>query len=308
MSKLPNPGQLLNGRPDFSGYFLNSYSFQTGKLIEERPGGQRKRVVTRLPDGSIFYEHVGLNNPQLAATGQKPNQPPYKPEYMERVKAIAATMYGGNTTLNLQYDCKPHGVPRLGFSRVQIMHRHDVMAILYEQSPGTDFRVIYTDGRPHPDGLDTSYMGHSIGHWEGDTLVIDTVGLNDETWLGGIQDGREKYTSIHSDQLHVMEHWTREGNRITVETPVEDPVMFTRPWVMDTKGGRIAPSWDWIQPYMCVEFNRDHTIGPSEDDKYLCGWCNPESVYGVDSDKVTTGGGEDVPDVLKEGLKSQKSR
>ena len=59
------------------------------------------------------------------------------------------------------------------------------IAVMYENSPGPVYRVIYTDGRQHPKDLDTSYMGNSIGHWEGDTLVIDTVGLNDETWLGG---------------------------------------------------------------------------------------------------------------------------
>ncbi len=298
--------RLLNGHPDFSGFYGNSAQF-LGDPIEENPF---EHIVTRTPDGSIFYNYAGSNTPQLAATGQKPNQPPYKPEYMEKVKAIAATMYGGNTTLDPYYDCKPLGVPRLGLSYVQIVHRHDMMAILWEKSPGTDFRIIYTDGRAHPgpDVLDTSYLGHSIGHWEGDTLVVDTIGLNDETWLGGNQTGNQKYTSIHSDQLHVIERWTREGNTITVNNTVEDPVMFTRPWVMDPRSATIAPSWDWIQPYMCVDISGPHTIGPSEDDKYLCGWCNPESVYGVDSDKVTTGGGEDVPDVLREGLRSQQSR
>ncbi len=278
--------RLSNGRPDFSGFYGNSDRF-LGDSIEETPGFH---VVTRAPDGSIFYDYAGANLPQLAATGQKDNQPPYKPEYMEKVKAIAATMYGGNTTLDPQYDCKPSGVPRLGYGYTQIVHRHDMMAILWEKSPGTDYRVIYTDGRPHPgpDDLDTSYMGHSIGHWEGDTLVVDVIGLNDETWLGGAQTGDRKLTSIHSDQLHVVERWTREGSRITVETTVEDPVMFTRPWVMDTKGATIAASWDWIQPYMCVDISGDHTISPSpEDPDLICGWCNQESVYGLDSNKIT---------------------
>ena len=69
------------------------------------------------------------------------------------------------------------------------------------------YRIIYMDGREHPKDLDTSYMGNSIGHWEGDTLVIDTIGLNDETWLG-----RNKYQEIHSDKEHVVERWTRTSD------------------------------------------------------------------------------------------------
>ena len=62
-------------------------------------------------------------------------------------------------------------------------------------------------------------MGHSIGHWEGDTLVVDTVGLDETTWLQG------PGASLHSDKEHVVERWTRKGNQVTVETTVEDPIM-----------------------------------------------------------------------------------
>ena len=92
--------------------------------------------------------------------------------------------------------------------------------ILYESNfVGQSFRVIYTDGRQHPKDLETSYLGHSIGHWEGDTLVVDVAGLSDETWLGGAQghtepglkagEGNhqivERFALIHSDQEHVVE-------------------------------------------------------------------------------------------------------
>jgi hypothetical protein len=297
----PTP-RLSNGRPDFSGYYGNSDHFQ-GDVVEELPG---QHIINRLEGGSIFYNYAGANTPQLGAVAQKPNQPPYKPEYMAKVQAIADGMYGGNTTEDPQYDCKPHGTVRIGLGHVQIVHRPDVMAVMYEKSPGTDFRLIYTDGRKHPENLDTSFMGHSIGHWEGDTLVVDVVGLNDETWLGGSQNGNQKFTSIHSDQLHVVERWTRKGDKITVETTVEEPVMFTRPWVREPKTAQIAPAWDYIQPYMCVDNAKEHTIKPSADDQYLCGWCNPEAIYGVEgSDRVTTG---EVPEALKDAVRSQAAR
>ncbi len=277
--------RLPNGHPDFTGFF-NRDHFE-GDPIEERPG---EHVVTRTEDGSIFFNYAGANLPQLAATGQKPNQPPYKPEYMEKVKEIAATMYGGNTTLDPYYDCKPLGPVRAGLRIFQVVHSPDVMAILHEAAPGPAFRLIYTDGRAHPgpDVLDTSYMGHSIGHWEGDTLVVDTIGLNDETWLGGAQTGDQKYTSIHSDQLHVIERWTRTGNTITVNATVEDPVMFTRPWVMEPRKGTLAIPSEFIEPQMCLDVSKDHLIKPSaKDPNLICGWCNPVSVYGLEGDKVT---------------------
>ena len=114
-----------------------------------------------------------------------PNEPPYKPEYMAKVKEIAATEYDGTTPLDPQMDCKPLGVPRAGIDAMQIVQTPEVIAILYEGAPYSLYRIIYTDGRPHPKDLDTTYMGDSIGHWEGDTLVVDVVGLSDETWLAG---------------------------------------------------------------------------------------------------------------------------
>src|SRR5207237_306097 len=72
-----------------------------------------------------------------------------------------------------------------------------------------------------------------IGHWEGDTLVVDVVGLTDETWLGGGgATGRAMYTSIHSDQEHVIERWSRVGDVLSYEATVEDPVALEKPWVV----------------------------------------------------------------------------
>ncbi len=133
-----------------------------------------------------------------------------------------------------------------------LVHTPEMLAILYEASPGPYWRIIYTDGRSHPEDPDTSYYGHSIGQWEGDTLVVDTVALNDETWLGGRQSGNIKFTTIHSDRMHVIERITRKGDRITHEVTVEDPVMFTRPWVMEPRTMRVNRTGDYNQPQVCV--------------------------------------------------------
>jgi hypothetical protein len=141
---------------------------------------------------------------------------------------------------------------------MQIVQNADVIAFLYESRPGPYFRIVYMDGRPHPERLDESYYGHSIGHWEGDTLVVDVIGLNDETWLGSGTVG-PRYAMMHSNQLHVIERWTRNGDTLTYEATVEDPVMFTKPWVTTPRITQIAPG-DYIQPTMCVGLDKEHLI------------------------------------------------
>ena len=101
----------------------------------------------------------------------------------------------------------------------------------------------------------------------------------------------------------MIERWTREGNSLKYQATVEDPVMFTKPWVMDTRRVQLANPDDYMQTQMCVPNDKDHLIRETAKDKFLCGWCNPEALYGVDSDKITTG--QNVPAELKDGLKTK---
>jgi hypothetical protein len=182
---------------------------------------------------------------------QQANQPSYKPQYAAKVKEIGATQSQGTTYQDPQFQCKPLGVPRAGIRTMQIVQTAAVTAILYEDGPGPIWRLIYTDGRPHPKDLDTTYWGHSIGHWEGNALVVDVVGLNDETWLGGGLPGDMKYTSIHSDQEHVIERWTRDGDTLTYEATVEDPVMFIKPWVITPRKIQLGSAGDEVFETPC---------------------------------------------------------
>jgi hypothetical protein len=161
---------------------------------------------------------------------------------------------------------------------MQIFHSAKGLALLYENAPGPQFRMIYTDGRPHPADYDTSFMGHSVGRWEGDTLVVDTVGLNDETWLGAALTA-----TIHSDKMHLVERWTRSGDLISVQSTVEDPVMFTQPWVRPASNRTIGSADDYLQPQACNTNDKAHIIEPSATDKYECNWCqkDPDAVYGT---------------------------
>jgi len=277
----PTP-RLPSGHPNLSGFYIN----RTAGIpaYGSDPIGEAGNLYKQ-KDGSILFLYGGANegipNPDAGNPKQNENQPPYKPEYMAKVKEIAATVYGTITNLDPNLDCKPGGVPRVGISNMQVVANDNFVALMYENAPGPVYRIVYTDGRQHPKDLDTSYMGHSIGHWEGDTLVVDTVGLNDETWY--TQTGSTNaLTSIHSDKEHVIERFTRRGDDLEWQATVEDPVMLTRPWVLAPSHNQIGPAADYIQPQMCNTNDKAHIIRPSATDKFECNWCqkNVDAVYG----------------------------
>ena len=269
VAKLPTP-RASDGHPDLSGFYYNVLP-ATGK---------------RNADGTVVF---GFNTRGIAPLPQypEPTEPSYKPEYLAKVKAIVDNQYGSATPDDPNFDCKPSGVPRVSTGPLQIVQTPKLIVILYESNFISEtFRLIYTDGRPHPkpDDLDPSYYGDSIGHWEGDTLVVDVVGLNDETWLGGAQGHTEppafgestnhqiteKYALVHSDKEHVIERYTRHGNMITYEATVEDPVMFTKPWVLTPRHLILRPSDDRFLESFCqvASTDKNHLIRPSKDDQF----------------------------------------
>jgi hypothetical protein len=262
---------LSDGHPDLNGFWNNQ-------------GGVGGNIASRGADGSVLFDFGGA---QLGADGRTlsstpgsgygtPNlslsEPSYKSEYMEKVKAIADNQYGASTPDDPQFDCKPMGVPRGAFGTMQIVQTPQIVAVLYEGAPGPTYRIIYTDGRPHPADLDTTYWGHSIGHYDGDTLVVDVVGLNDETWLGGGMGG-PKYALLHSEKEHVVERWTRNGDVLNYEATVDDPVMFTQPWVVTPKRMQHAKAGDDIIEAICAPNDKAHIVKPTENDKFICNYC-----------------------------------
>jgi len=123
--------------------------------------------------------------------------------------------------------CKPSGGPRefvtpYGF---EIVDLPDIKRVIMLDIGGPhSFREIYMDGRAHPKNLTPSYYGHSVGRWEGETLVIDAVGFNEKFWMS--RDGLP-----HTDQLHLIEKFTRtDFNTLKYEVTVDDPGAYTAPW------------------------------------------------------------------------------
>lgn len=146
--------------------------------------------------------------------------------------------------------CKPSGGPRALMTPygVEIMQKPDLGKIYIVDIGGPhSMREIYTDGRPHPENLQPSYLGHSIGHWEKDTLVVDTIGFNENFWI-------DRQGLPHTDKLHLVERFSRpDVNTLQYEITVDDPGAYTATW---TTG--LLLRWNGSQElfeYVCQDNN-----------------------------------------------------
>jgi hypothetical protein len=145
-------------------------------------------------------------------------------------------------------ECLPPGVPgaTLAPYPLQIVQRPDVVVILYEAY--NIFRIIPL-GRAHGEDLDPTWLGNSVGHFEGDTLVVDVTGFNDRTLVAGIK---------HTEALHVVERYRRTAyGTIAYEASVEDPNVFAKP-VRYAGNLTLHPEWD-IGEYICAENNKSYS-------------------------------------------------
>lgn len=146
--------------------------------------------------------------------------------------------------------CKPAGGPRQIMSPygMEIVSIPDLQRIyIFNISDSMSYRIIYMDGREHPANLKPTYYGHSVGHWEGDTLVVDTIGFNEKSWMS-----RDALPS--TDQLHLVERFTRPSfNTVNYEVTIDDPGAYTAPWnsgfILGWRDG------DELFEYLCQENN-----------------------------------------------------
>jgi hypothetical protein len=171
-------------------------------------------------------------------------------EWERNVKADEA----GTPVADAPTGCLPHGIPRLLASPypIQIITTPDQMTWVHEVNRNQ--RYIYMNDE-HPKNPKPTYLGHSVGHWEGDTLVIDTIGLNDKTRI-------DEEGITHSTQLHVVERIRKIDVKgvPTLENliTITDPVMFTQPWT--TRRLYKARPEVRLMEYVCEENNRNAPV------------------------------------------------
>ena len=194
--------KLPDGKPDFSG-------------------------IWRGPDGK-YLENLGADGIEI------PMQPWAEQLYKQRLASDAKDRPGGR--------CLPHSVTDFDghFTPRKVIHQPGLLVMLFESYHS--YRQIFTDGRPLPAERDPAWYGYSVGKWEGDTLVVDTVGVKEATWL-------DDSGHPHSDALHIIERFRRpDFGHIDLQLTIDDPKAYKKPWTVHLGWEYMADTelLDWV--------------------------------------------------------------
>jgi hypothetical protein len=196
----------------------------------------------RLPNGQVDLSGVwqgGGPVGNIADGLAKGETLPIRPEYQK-------IMESRNAKDDPEANCLPTGVPRRDPYPWRILQTPTHTFLLFEGNIHS-YRQIFMDGRKHPADLDPTWYGHSIGRWEGDALVVDTVGFNDRFWF----DFRG---TPHTEKLHTVERYTRTNmGTLVIATTIDDPGAYTKPFTV-TFTARLRPGEELME-YICNENN-----------------------------------------------------
>jgi len=227
--------RAADGHPDLTGVWIGGFPSPAG------PYGLR-RMGTFEPDQAVMQRGAGWNKPI------------YKPEYWEKVRSLDFS----TVEVDPSFRCLPPGVPRQTAPQ-KILQTPKELVLFNVES----FRFVPTDGRKRdPGDADYStYSGIPLGRWEGDTLVVESVGFNDITWL-------QWQGYFHTDKMKVTERLRRDGDLLFYQFTVDDPDVLAEPWTSDMYVRRLNPDplarIDEAQP--CEERDLNEII-----DKYYRG-------------------------------------
>jgi hypothetical protein len=235
--------KLADGRIDFNGTW-------------DHLGGIEFVRPVKKADGSICLIGCGPapgGAPPAPFPPVQTDFPKYKPEFQAKVADFAKRQVELDTNLR----CQAPGVPRIGPPSKIIQNAREVV-FLYDDVNGAFFRIIPTDGRPHRKDVPASYLGDAVGRIEGDTLIVETVGFNEDTWL--TDNG-----AFHTKDLKVTERFRRVGDTIEWRATVNDPAILSEPWAL-------KPQVMWItdieieEPARCDDRDVEHIIDGSHHD------------------------------------------
>ena len=218
------PSPQLDGHPDLSGNWsftdwIGNYMTGGGRRCSPWQGPDCSRQTNQTEDFEL-YSPSRFGNIGRAL---------YKPEYWDKVQQLDEWTNKYDPVMT----CQPLGIPREGPPRRIYQTDKDITFIYYGGDAGGgygEYRIIPMDGRQHSKASyqDYSYLGDTVGHWEGDTLVLDAVGFTDATWLG-------RGGLFHSDQMHVIERFRRKGDALLYDVTVDDPEVLVQPYVFPTR-------------------------------------------------------------------------
>jgi hypothetical protein len=179
----------------------------------------------RAPAGVPWYNYalIGDEPPMTAWAVEKfkANKPSFGPNPVEESNDPA-------------YSCLPNSVPR-AYAAVQAGMQIVELPGRVIMFFGRNVRQIYTDGRPHPPDLRPRWMGHSIGKWDGDTFVVDTIAISDINWL-------DRMGHPHSEKLHLIERFQRADDKtMQLHITIDDPIAYTKTWDATPRTFRLRP-------------------------------------------------------------------
>jgi hypothetical protein len=218
-----------------------------GNIRANPPSGP----VPRLADGKPDMTGVWLGGAPVADISTalpKGEAMPFLPETRKRMQSQLAKD-------DPQANCLPLPPPRATPYPWRMVVTPGHVFFLYEMY---GYRQVFMDGRRHPDDVEPTWFGHSTGRWEGDTLVVDTIGYNDRTWFDNVGHP-------HSEKLHTIERFTRTSlGTIAAEITIDDPGAYAKP-IRIPYTARLMPG-DELLEYICEENNQDvpHLVGPAD--------------------------------------------
>ena len=206
-------------------------------------------LLAQTPDFSGIYQGGGPTND--ISEGLKPGESlPLRPEAREILEARLSQD-------DPQASCLPSGVPRLAPYPWRIVQTPTHIFFLFEANIHS-YRQIFMDGRRHPEDPDPTWYGDSIGHFEGKTLVVDTVGFNDRFWF-------DFKGHPHTERLHIVERYTFDSTgKLVNQITIDDPGAYEKPFTVTFTAER-APAGFELMEYICQENNQDvsHLQGPT---------------------------------------------
>jgi len=239
-----------DGKPDLNGVWqaLNEANYDLEAHVARPAMALRAGPYGAVPAAAtLALGAVGAVPPSLGVV--EGGEIPYKPEALARRKQNQQDWL----SLDPEIKCYLPGVPRATYMPYpfQILQSASALTFVYEYA-GAVRNVFLTDPGPAPAD---SWMGRSVGHWEGDTLVIDVTDLNDQTWF-------DRAGNFHSDKLHVVESYTRTSpDVISYEATIEDPNIFTRPWKISMPLYRRLEKNAQLLDFKCVAFVEELLYG-----------------------------------------------
>ncbi|NOT28028.1 MAG: hypothetical protein HOP16_18240 [Acidobacteria bacterium] len=230
---------------------------QSGGLGEVNALGQSVRrpaapagPTPRLPDGTVDLNGLWVGG---GAVGDMERDGGLKPGEVPLLPAAKALRDSRKEPDEPYLYCMPQGAVRAQPYPWRFVqnYTHKAATHLFKLEEGNihSYRQIFMDGRKHPAELDPTWFGHSIGHWEGDTLVVDTIGFNDKFWF-------DRRGHPHTEQLHVIERFTRKDmGHMEIKITVDDPGAYSRPFTL-TFNARLSNPGDELMEYVCQENNQ----------------------------------------------------